>query len=127
MTSQDGSGYEEVIPDAVMIEALRERQTVPWVMYQDNKRIVLGTATVENGKITMEWAPDTPADIVEAMKIDVSTLSLSAAEVFDRDTPIFPANAYSYNEPLAEARLIDAILGVKEIVEIETTEERHDG
>lgn len=89
-----------------------QTQVVPFVVYIDRVRVVLGQAEVTNGMFSVELADDIPPKIKDMIG-DKDLSSFSAADVFDRDTPIFPANAYSVNAPLAEDRLRQAILGVR--------------
>lgn len=86
-------------------------QVVPLVHYTDTERIVIGQATITGDVIEYEIYPDLPVQVRELFR-DRPT-SYSAAEVLDKDTPLFPANAYQVNEPLASARLIDAVLNIK--------------
>jgi hypothetical protein len=86
-------------------------QKLPLVVYQDNVRTVIGEATVTGDDITYELYADMPPELKELLKD--RPLPVSAHEVFDHDTPLFPANAYEVNEPLAEQRLIDAILNIQ--------------
>lgn len=98
------------------MDAENERvQVVPMVYYYGNTRVVIGTATVTGDKIEYEIDEGLAPEVKDLLRD--SPTSFSAAEVLHKDTPLFPANAYQVNEPLASARLIDAILGIKEIKE----------
>lgn len=90
------------------------RQVVPLVWYEGNTRHVIGQVTVVGDKFEADIYPDLPPRVREAVTAEAIT-KLSVSQVFDKDTPLFPANAYEVNEPLAEKRLIDAILNIPNI------------
>jgi hypothetical protein len=88
------------------------RQVVPIAYYQGNTRHVIGTATVIGDRIEAQIDVDLPPEIAARITEKVFA-SLSVKQVFDADTPLFPANAFEVNEPLAEKRLIDALLNIQ--------------
>lgn len=97
----------------------KREQVVPIVYYTDTERIVIGTAYIKGGKIRYEINTGLPEEVMKLLRD--KPLSYSAADVLHHDTPLFPANAYEVNEPLASARLLDAVLNIPKL---KITEER---
>ena len=86
-------------------------QVVPLVYYKGTERIIIGRATVKGDVIEYELDAGLPPEVMDLFR-DRPT-SYSAAEVLNKNTPLFPRNAYLVNEPLASARLTDAVLRKK--------------
>ena len=106
------------------IKAFNEEreQVVPIVHYTSTERIVVGTAYIKGDQIKYEINSDLSEKTMKLLRD--KPLSYSAADILHHDTPLFPANAYEVNEPLASARLLDAILNIHAL---ETTEGETDG